>query len=86
VARARSLRPDVILIDMQLPDFDGYEVLKQLRAHPETKTTPCIALSANAMPDDIERGLASGFDAYWTKPIKFKPFLDALERWFPTRP
>ena len=83
VARARALRPDLILIDMQLPDFDGFEVLRQLRAHPETAGTACIALSANAMPDDIARGLASGFDDYWTKPIKFKPFLQALERLFP---
>jgi len=83
VARARALQPDLILIDMQLPDFDGFEVLRQMRAHPETVGIPCIALSANAMPDDIERGLAAGFDDYWTKPIKFKPFLDALDRLFP---
>ncbi len=83
VARARALRPDLILIDMQLPDFDGFEVLRRVRAHAETADIPCIALSANAMPDDIERGLAAGFDDYWTKPIKFKPFLDALDRLFP---
>ena len=83
VARALSLHPDVILIDLQLPDFDGFEVLRRLRARPETAATPCIALSANAMPEDIARGLASGFDDYWTKPIKFKPFLDALEGLFP---
>ena len=83
VARARSLQPDMILVDMQLPDFDGFEVLRRLRAQPETAHTPCIALSANAMPEDIARGLAGGFDDYWTKPIKFKPFLEALERLFP---
>jgi PAS domain S-box-containing protein len=83
VACARRLCPDVILIDMQLPDFDGFEVLRQLRAQPETARIPCIALSANALPEDIARGLAGGFDDYWTKPIKFKPFLDALERLFP---
>ena len=84
MARARALRPDLILIDMQLPDFDGFEVMRQLRAHPATAGIPCIALSANAMPEDIARGLASGFDDYWTKPIKFKPFLQALERLFPS--
>ncbi|MEO8059602.1 MAG: PAS domain-containing protein [Burkholderiales bacterium] len=83
VARARTLRPELILVDLQLPDFDGFEVLRQLRALPETAATPCIALSANAMPEDIARGLAAGFDDYWTKPIKFKPFLDALEQMFP---
>ena len=85
VARARSLLPDLVLIDLHLPDFDGFEVLRRLRADPATAHIPCIALSANAMPDDIHRGLASGFDDYWTKPIKFKPFLDALDRLFPVR-
>ena len=84
VARARALLPDLILVDMQLPDFDGFEVLRQLRAHPETRAIRCIALSANAMPDDIASGIDAGFDDYWTKPIKFKPFLDALDRLFPT--
>jgi CheY-like chemotaxis protein len=83
VARAQKLLPDMILIDMQLPDFDGFEVLRRLRADPSTASIPCIALSANAMPEDIARGLGAGFDDYWTKPIKFKPFLDALERLFP---
>jgi len=83
VARARALRPDLILVDLHLPDIDGYEVLRQLRSQPATATIPCIALSANAMPDDIARGLASGFDDYWTKPIRFKSFLDALGRRFP---
>ena len=83
VARARTLLPDLILVDMQLPDFDGFEVLRQLRLHPETRATRCIALSANAMPDDIASGIQAGFDDYWTKPIRFKPFLDALDRLFP---
>jgi PAS domain S-box-containing protein len=86
VARAQSLRPDVVLVDMQLPDFDGFEVLRRLRAQPENAALRCIALSANAMPEDIERGLAAGFDDYWTKPIRFKPFLEALERLFPSAP
>ena len=83
VARARTLLPDLILVDMQLPDFDGFEVLRQLRLHPETRAIRCIALSANAMPDDIASGIKAGFDDYWTKPIRFKPFLDALDRLFP---
>lgn len=86
VARARTLRPDLILVDMQLPDFDGIEVLRQLRAQTETADIPCIALSANAMPDDIAQALASGFDAYWTKPIRFKEFLAAMNERFPVEP
>jgi len=83
VARARALRPDLILIDMQLPDFDGFEVLRRLRAHADTAAIACVALSANAMPEDIARALASGFEAYWTKPIRFKEFLAAMAQRFP---
>jgi CheY-like chemotaxis protein len=86
VARARSLRPELILVDMQLPDFDGFEVLRQLRTHPETASIACVALSANAMPEDIARALASGFDDYWTKPIRFREFLAALALRFPAKP
>ena len=83
VARAQALRPDLVLIDLQLPDFDGFEVLRRLRAEPRTAAIPCIALSANAMPEDIERGLAAGFADYWTKPIDFSAFLTALKKRFP---
>ena len=83
VARARELRPQLILIDIQLPDIDGFEVLRRLRRQPETASTPCIALSANAMPEDISRAFAEGFDDYWTKPIDFTTFLTAMERLFP---
>jgi signal transduction histidine kinase/CheY-like chemotaxis protein len=85
VARAIALRPDLVLIDLQLPDFDGYEVLRRLRAEPRTQAIPCVALSANAMREDIERGLATGFVDYWTKPIDFAVFIAALERMFPGR-
>ena len=83
VARARAMQPDLVLIDLQLPDFDGFEVLRRLRAEPGTRGIPCIALSANAMPEDIERGLAAGFADYWTKPIDFPAFLSALRQRFP---
>jgi CheY-like chemotaxis protein/anti-sigma regulatory factor (Ser/Thr protein kinase) len=79
VARARELRPDLILVDMQLPDIDGFEVLRRLRAQPETAATPCVVLSANAMPDDIARAREAGFADYWTKPIDFGAFLAALD-------
>ena len=82
VALAGSLRPDLILIDMQLPDMDGHEVLRRLRAQAGTAATPCIALSANALPDDIERALAAGFADYWTKPIDLGAFLAALDALF----
>jgi PAS domain S-box-containing protein len=83
VARARTLRPDLVLVDLQLPDFDGFEVLRRLRADPATRGIACIALSANAMPEDIERGIAAGFADYWTKPIDFGAFIGALHQRFP---
>jgi signal transduction histidine kinase/ActR/RegA family two-component response regulator len=83
VARAASLKPDLILVDLQLPDFDGYEVLRRLRADPLTRDLPCIALSANAMPEDVRRGMGAGFADYWTKPIDFGIFLAALKKRFP---
>jgi PAS domain S-box-containing protein len=79
VERALLDRPDVVLVDMQLPDIDGYEVLKRLRAHTSLAGSSIIALSANAMSDDIERAKAAGFDDYWTKPIDFRRFLAALD-------
>ncbi|MEW6690516.1 MAG: hybrid sensor histidine kinase/response regulator, partial [Pseudomonadota bacterium] len=83
VRLAAELRPDLVLVDMQLPDFDGYEVLRRLRAQAETAQVPCVALSANAMPQDIEAARRAGFDDYWTKPIDFRAFLGALESRFP---
>ena len=82
VAQARALRPDLILLDMQLPDFDGYEVLRRLRNEPLTAAIPCIALSANAMPADIERALRAGVSDYWTKPLDFKAFMASLDALF----
>ncbi len=85
IARARSWLPQLVLIDMQLPDIDGFAVLERLRADPLTARIPCIALSANALDEDVSRALALGFDAYWTKPIRFPEFLAGLERLFPQR-
>jgi len=78
VAQAIATMPQVILIDMQLPDIDGFEVLRRVRAEPALAGTTLIALSANAMPDDIGRALGKGFDGYWTKPIDFHAFLREL--------
>jgi len=83
VERAIALHPDLVLVDLQLPDFDGYEVLRRLRADARTHAIPCVALSANAMQEDVDRGLASGFVDYWTKPIDFAVFVASLQRIFP---
>jgi signal transduction histidine kinase/CheY-like chemotaxis protein len=79
---AARLRPELILVDMQLPDIDGHEVRRRLRADPRTAHIPCIALSANAMPEDIERALQGGFADYWTKPLDFKAFMAAINALF----
>jgi PAS domain S-box-containing protein len=80
IARAQALHPDCVLIDLQLPDIDGFQVLAALRADPALSGVVCIALSANAMPEDIARARRAGFDDYWTKPIDFKQFLGGLDR------
>jgi PAS domain S-box-containing protein len=75
---ARTCHPTMILMDIHLPGISGIEVLKMLRADPATAHIPVVALSANAMPRDIEMGLELGFFRYLTKPIKVKEFMDTL--------
>jgi PAS domain S-box-containing protein len=85
VALAREQRPDVVLVDMQLPDFDGYEVLQRLRS--DGAAGPAfIALSASAMPEDVLRAKAAGFIDYWTKPIDLGRFLAGLDALAASRP
>jgi len=79
LALAREHRPDLIIVDIGLPGIDGYQVCEQLRADSDLATRPIVALSANAMRADIERGLAAGFDAYLTKPIDLNRFLAQLD-------
>jgi PAS domain S-box-containing protein len=76
---ARANQPEVILMDINLPGISGIEALKILRADPATAHIPVVALSANAMPRDIEKGLEAGFVSYLTKPIKVKEFMEALD-------
>jgi PAS domain S-box-containing protein len=79
IEKARAARPDVILMDINLPGISGLIALGILAEDPETASIPVIALSANAMPVDIERGLAAGFFRYLTKPIKVNEFMDTLD-------
>jgi len=76
---ARAYQPDVVLMDINLPGISGIEAMKILRADPSTAHIPIIALSANAVPHDIEKGLKAGFFNYLTKPIKVNQFMDALD-------
>jgi len=77
---ARDERPDLILLDIQLPGMDGYEVLRRLRQSGDALAeVPVIAVSANAMPADVQRGLAAGFTQYLTKPVDMDRLLAAVE-------
>jgi PAS domain S-box-containing protein len=75
---ARTSQPEVILMDINLPGLSGLEVLKILRQDPLTAHIPIVALSANAMPRDIQKGLEAGFFRYLTKPIKVHELMDTL--------
>jgi CheY-like chemotaxis protein len=72
-------QPDIILMDINLPGMSGYDALEILQRDPKTAHIPIMALSANAVPRDIEKGLESGFFRYLTKPIQVKEFMNALD-------
>lgn len=74
-----SLAPDIILLDIQLPDGTGYDLLSTIRCCPETSNIPVIALTANAMHEQVENGLASGFNHYLTKPLNLNQLFDLIE-------
>jgi CheY-like chemotaxis protein len=79
IATARRSKPDLILMDINLPGISGLTALGILCEDPATAHVPVIALSANAMPGDIEKGLAAGFFRYLTKPIRVVEFMDTLD-------
>ena len=79
IQMARTYQPDVILMDINLPGLSGFGALKILHDDPATAHIPIMALSANAMARDIEKGLAAGFFRYLTKPIEVSEFMDALD-------
>jgi len=79
IALAREHQPEVILLDINLPGISGLQALKILHEDPATQHIPVLALSANAMPRDIEKGLAAGFFRYLTKPIRVTDFMEALD-------
>lgn len=80
VRLAVSKRPDLVLMDIQLPDIDGIEALRRIREVRELDAVPVVAVSASVMPDDQQKIVASGFDAFVTKPINLKQFLETVKR------
>ena len=79
-ARARA-RPDLVLMDIQLPDIDGVEALDRLRADERSASMPVLALTAQAMEGDRERFLAAGFDGYLSKPVDIAEFVATVKRY-----
>jgi signal transduction histidine kinase/CheY-like chemotaxis protein len=82
---ARRERPQLILMDINLPGMDGFAALRQLREDPATAAIPVIAVTANAMRRDIERSQAAGFAAYLTKPLDFGAFIATIDRCLESR-
>lgn len=78
--RARTEKPDLIILDINLPGIDGFEALKVLKKDPATAGIPVVALSANAMVYDVERGLKAGFEAYLTKPVMVPELMETLNQ------
>jgi len=76
---AEQARPDLVLLDIQLPGMDGFEVLRRLRQQPATERTPVIAVSANAMQSDIDDARRAGFDDYVTKPLDMHRLLAVVD-------
>lgn len=81
IASARDQKPDLILLDIQLPVMHGYAVARALRASPETAAIPIVAITSYAMTGDRERGLAAGCNGYIEKPIDPKTFAEEIGRY-----
>jgi len=79
VAKARDERPELILMDISLPEIDGWEATRLLRADVSTASIPVIALTAHAMESDRVRSLEAGCDDYDTKPVELQRLLDKIE-------
>ena len=79
ISQALAEKPDLILLDMNLPILDGWQAAERLKASPETQAIPIIALTAHAMSGDRERALASGCDDYDTKPVELTRLLAKIE-------
>ena len=83
IEKAAQSRPDLILLDIQLPVMDGYEVASKLRSNPELSKIPIIAVTSYAMSGDREKALSAGCNGYIEKPIDPDTFLAQIDKYFP---
>jgi two-component system, cell cycle response regulator DivK len=86
LAMARAEKPDLILMDMNLPELDGWEATRQLKAADDTRHMPVIALTAHALSGDRERALGAGCTDYHTKPVELPRLLEQIEAILKARP
>jgi CheY-like chemotaxis protein len=82
--KVRAESPHLVLLDLQMPVLDGYEVLRELRQDPRFTALPIIAITASAMQGDRERALAAGFTAYLAKPVTLSHLREEIERLLPS--
>lgn len=80
VALALSDQPDMILMDLDLPELDGWEATRRIKANPETKHIPVVALTSHAFPDDVAKARKAGCDGYETKPIVYSRLMQRVEQ------
>ncbi len=81
ISLAHSVRPDLILMDISLPEVDGWEATRILRGDPATSAIPIIALTAHALANDRARAVEVGFTAYLAKPIEWRAVVAEVQRW-----
>jgi two-component system cell cycle response regulator DivK len=79
ISQIRQVLPDLILMDIQMPEMDGYETLRQIRANPSAKLVPVVAITAFAMLDDRQKAFEAGFDGYFAKPINIAALRTQIE-------
>ena len=81
IEMAQTHRPNLILLDIHLPEMNGFQVFEHLGSHERTKDIPVIALSADAMPENVNKALTIGFHEYLTKPLDIRRFLSVVEEY-----
>lgn len=84
ISNAKEKKPDVILLDIQLPEMDGYTIAHELKKNEELKSTPIIAVTSYAMPGDKEKAMEAGAIGYIEKPINPDTFVSQMEAFLPT--